>query len=220
MNKLYFYFLFLLLQFSFKAHAQEKCTMTTVYHKYYNENGGLSGYLPYHVTLDCNFNVDDPDRLLDMKYDTIIEKKEIDLTRVDVANADNSKIIGQLYNLIEFIRVGAQAAHIPQEPKMYPHFFVIKWEEYFLNFGLLEGRALSGAHPRNGYCKVFVSFNFMTRKNIVHDIKEILDIKGQVCGEQYIGENGIEIFRVYFDNSASKTPATLLPSFLPRFLVD
>jgi hypothetical protein len=162
-----------------------------------------------------DLQIDDPsdmDRIFESIHDTIVNVVDIDVSKVDVETGEGAKIIKQLFNMIGYYKERDNAGEVA--------FHAIEWYRFFSNFGLLEGRTVMGHHPKNGNCTTFISFNAITRQDEVTLVENILDINDKICGERYFGRNGVELFSIFFDNTADNSPKSLLPSFLPKFLID
>ena len=106
--------------------------------------------------------------------DTVYEDVAIDLTRVDVEVESQKVIIDLLVNYMEYLSLKSKEngqtgiAYLP-------------WKVMFKDFGLLEGRSIMGRHPKDQSVPVVISFQNISRMDVVGRSEEILDLAGKLC---------------------------------------
>ncbi|GIV32254.1 MAG: hypothetical protein KatS3mg030_556 [Saprospiraceae bacterium] len=198
------------------AWSQGPCQLVVINHVYTVQSGEWSQKLPYQKQLLCEgeFNLlDNPGLLKQVEVkDTVYEDVTIDLTRVDVEVESQQVIIDLLVNYMEYLSLKSKEngqtgiAYFP-------------WKVMFKDFGLLEGRSISGRHPKDQSVPVVISFHNISRIDVVGRAEEILDLAGNPCGEIFYDEQGNELFRYYFVAGWQGDYRKLKFTYLPAFLI-
>jgi len=190
---------------------KNNCLLTTIFHQYQFEDGTETDNLPYYSFLKCEeeFNIDSA---LNYKYDTIAQSAKIIVQREDVENNSEDSLIKQIYLLME---VNGIQLHCEPSQKPVP----FDWSLYFTNYQQLDSKVLIGTNPKNEKVKTIVHINNIRKLDNVKSIEYYNCMNKEECGLRFIRADSTEIMRVYLEG-AKDEGYKLLPSYIPRFLVD